>query len=332
MAGGKPLFVLLAAGTGLFSFGCSGNGAGGSPVSATITAPTTPVPVSTPLPPGGSGAPSLPELKSATYVGFEGWKDPITLVNGRWENTAPQQALIFGRDFRAVGDIDGDGVPEAAVVLTQNAGGSGTVDYLAVVKRKESKLHNVATTRLGSSVQVRSARIEAGRVVVTAVHPGESDAPCCPGEVVEWSFPFADGKLGPPKVEGKPSRLSLDTVAGSEWVLRFWDESEAAPAEPAVTLAYEGGRFGGSSGCNRYSAPATAGAQPGDVAVGPAAGTKEACPEPQSAVETRFLQSLGAGTKYGFLLGQLAVRYPKPNGGAGVLLFEARPAAPATAQ
>jgi heat shock protein HslJ len=296
-------------------------------MTAGITAPSTPVPVGTPIPAGGGGGPSLAELKAATYQGFDGWKEPVTLVDGRWENEGAHESLVFGRDFRAVGDIDGDTVQEAVVVLTQTTS-AGAVDYLALVKRKEGKLKNVGTVRLGNGVQIRAARIEAGRVVLSAVHPGEGDEACCPGEMVEWSFAFADGKLGPPKVEGKPIRLGLEALAGSEWVLREWDLAEAAPAEPAITLAYEEGRFVGSSGCNRYSAAAGPGAKPGDVGIQQSAGTLQACPEPQSTAEARYLKLLPSATRFGFLLGQLSLTYPKAEGPSGQLLFEARAAAP----
>jgi hypothetical protein len=54
-------------------------------------------------------------------------------------------------------------------------------------------------------------------------------------------------------LSGLTGRLSLDTLAATEWVLRAWDFDEAAPDEPEVTLNYKDGRFAGSSGCNRYS-------------------------------------------------------------------------------
>jgi heat shock protein HslJ len=127
-----------------------------------------------------------------------------------------------------------------------------------------------------------------------------------------------------------PQALSLDTLAGTEWVLRAWDLEEPAPAEPEVTLAYQDGRVEGASGCNRYTAAAKAGATPGDLTVGPAAGTRMACPEPQSAVETRFLKQLGGAKKFGFLLGRLALSYEKDGGAFGTMLFEGRtPAATA---
>lgn len=97
-----------------------------------------------------------------------------------------------------------------------------------------------------------------------------------------------------------------------------------------MTLAYMDGRLAGTSGCNRYTAAAKAGATPGDLTVGPAAGTRMACPELQSAVETRFLKQLGGAKKFSFLLGRLALSYEKDGGAFGTMLFEGRtPAATA---
>ena len=327
MLAGKP-HLLLALGPALLSFACGGNGPGGASSGMGITAPSTPLPVGTPIPAGGSAGPSLADLKAATYQGFAGWKEPVTLVDGRWENAGAKESLVFGRDFRAVGDIDGDTVPEAVVVLTQTTS-AGAVDYLALVKRKEGKLKNVDTVRLGSSVEVRAARIEAARVVLSAVHPGEGDPPCCPGEIVTWSYAFAEGKLGPAKVEGTPMRLGLDTLAGSEWVLHSWDLSEAAAGEPAITLAYDGGHFVGSSGCNRYSAGVNPGARPGDVAVEPIAGTLASCPDPQGTAETRYLKLLASATRFSFLMGELSLAYPREQGATGLLLFGSRAASAA---
>jgi heat shock protein HslJ len=67
-----------------------------------------------------------------------------------------------------------------------------------------------------------------------------------------------------------------------------------------------------------------AGDVPAAVTVGPAAVTRMACPEPQSAVETRFLKQLGATKAFGFLLGQLKLVYETEDGVRGTMLFDAR--------
>jgi heat shock protein HslJ len=107
-------------------------------------------------------------------------------------------------------------------------------------------------------------------------------------------------------------------------VLRAWDLREASPAEVEVTLTYAEGRFAGKSGCNRYTGAAKSGDAPGELAVGPTAGTRMACPEPQSSVETRFLKQLSTAKKFGFFVGQLAISYDTDAGTPGTMLFSAR--------
>jgi heat shock protein HslJ len=280
-----------------------------------------------------AGPPTLAELKNATYSGLEEPASPVTLKDGIWEGEPFQPGgtsrprVSLGGDFHLLGDLDGDGAEEAVVVLAQSSGGSGTFDYFAVVKRKDHGLENVATTALGDRVQLRAARIENGKLVVSGVRAGEEDARCCPGELVEWEWVLQGGTLIASAAPRKTGRLSLDALAGTEWVLRGWGFNDPAPAEPEVTLTYQDGRFAGTSGCNRYFGSAKAGEMPGDLAVGPTAGTRMACPEPQSAVEARFLKQLGGAQKFGFLLGQLAVSYQTEGGVWGTMLFEGRPPA-----
>ena len=105
------------------------------------------------------GPPTLAELKNATYAGFEAPASPVTLKDGLWEGEPLQPGgtsrprVSLGGDFHLLGDLDGDGAEEAVVVLVQISGGSGTFDYLAVVKRQDHGLENVATTALGDRVQ-----------------------------------------------------------------------------------------------------------------------------------------------------------------------------------
>jgi heat shock protein HslJ len=279
---------------------------------------------------GGSalGAPTLVELRNATYTGLQDLAGPVTLKGGRWEGepfepgAASRPSVVLAPGFRLTGDLDGDGAEEAVVILAQSSGGSGTFDSLAVVKRTPEGLRNVATAALGDRVGIRSARVEGGTLLVSVVRAGEKDAMCCPGELADLGWTLAGAKLSPVATAGVTGRLSLDTLAGTQWVLRAWDLDEPAPAEPEVTLASMDGRLAGTSGCNRYTAAAKAGATPGDLSVGPAAGTRMACPGPQSAVETRFLKQLGGARKFGFLLGRLAVSYEKDGDAYGTMLFE----------
>jgi heat shock protein HslJ len=276
------------------------------------------------------GPPTLEELKNATFAGLEDIASPVTLEDGRWEGepyepgAASRPSVSLASGFVLTGDLDADGALEAVVVLVQSSGGSGTFDYVAVVKRTPEGLRNVATTALGDRVGIRSARVEGGKLLVSVVRAGEKDAMCCPGELADLGWTLAAGKLSLAATAPVTGRLSLDTLAGTEWVLRAWDLAEPAPAEPEVTLAYQNDRIAGTSGCNRYTAAATAGDSAGELAIGPAAGTRMACPEPASAVETRFLKQIRGARKFGFRLGRLAVGYEKDGGAYGTMLFEGR--------
>jgi heat shock protein HslJ len=282
-----------------------------------------------------SGPPTLTELQNATYTGLKGPGGTFTLKHGRWEGephtpgaaARPSVSLVAG--FRVTGDLDGDGAEEAVVVLAESSGGSGTFDYLAVVKRTASGIENVATAALGDRVQIRSARVDNGMLLVSVVRAGKDDPMCCPGELAGLGWTLAGSRLESVALSAPTGRLSLDTLAGTEWVLRAWDFNETAPDEPEVTLSYKDGRFAGSSGCNRYSGAATAGDPAVDFSMGTIMGTRTACPEPQSSVERRFLKQLGSAKKFSFLLGRLAVTYEREGGALGTMLFDGR--APAAA-
>jgi heat shock protein HslJ len=273
--------------------------------------------------------PSVEELKNMAYAGIDERLGPVTLENGRWTGepiavgAASRPVVELAGDFRLVGDLDGDGLEEAVVVLTYRPGGTGALSFLAVVTRENGTLRNVATTGLGDRVQIRLARIEDKRLIVSAVRAGEHDAACCPGELVESQWTLGDGRLNA-LGSARTGRLSLATLSGTVWVLRAWDIPEPAGSEPVVTLAYDAGHFAGTSGCNRYVAGVTAGDVPGQVSVGPLAGTRMACPEPQSTVESRFLEQLGGARTFGFMLGRLAISYARGDGSRGTMLFDVR--------
>ncbi len=270
--------------------------------------------------------PTLQELKNATYMGFD--LHPVTLVDGSWhgkpqvKGAASSPTVSLLGDFRLVGDLDGDGKNEAVVLLGESGSGSGSYVYLAVVGRRDGELRNIAIKRIGDRVQIRSGRIENGRVMLDVVQAGPSDPACCPGEVTTRGWVLRrGGELEELALSEKPQRLSLETLTGTEWALRGWGADEGAPAEPEVTLRFEAGKFVGSAGCNRYVATATEGGMPGEVSVGPVASTKMACPEPAMAVESRFLDQLGRVKRFGFLAGQMALLYEK-DGVSSVMVFD----------
>jgi len=276
-------------------------------------------------------APTLQELKNASYKGVEAARSAFTLADGKWEgkpyepggNSRP--SVVFVGDFRLSGDLDGNGAEEAVVLLAANAGGTGEMSYLAIVGRLAGRITNIATAPIGDRVQVRDARIDGRRIVLDVVQAGEGDAACCPGDLVTrtWDLSGAALKEGVPV---KTGRLSIEALAGTEWVLRYWAWDEAAPDTPEVTLRLDGTRLVGSAGCSRYFAPAKAGSSPGDLTVGAGGTTRMMCPDPAMAVESRFLRQLAGVTQMRFIGAQLALTYTMPDKTSGVMLFDRRAA------
>jgi len=280
-----------------------------------------------------STAPTRSELENATYSGFEGIeeiKGPVRLIDGKWEGPAytkdstVRPVLNLLGDFIITGDLDGNGSDESVTVLNLNTGGTGQLLYLAVVSRISGAVRNVGTKFIGDRVQIRGGRINKRAIFLDVVRAGPSDAACCPGEIatIGWTFE-PGGMLAPVIVTDKPGRLSLQTIAATEWMLRKWTWNEPAPADPAITIHFRDGQFVGSGGCNHYFAPTKEGDMAGDVSTGPIGSTRMSCNEQTVAAEHRFFAQLSGVKKFGFMLGKLALTYEK-GGRWEVMLFEER--------
>ncbi len=278
-------------------------------------------------------APKLTELQNASFSGLASLPDLVHLQNGRWQ-AAPHEPGAASRDIvtlddalHVVGDLDADGQAEAVVHLTHSAGATAQWSYLAVVKRLGKQLDNVATVALGDRVQIRSLQINDGKLQASLVRAGPGDPACCPGELADLGWSLADGHLKA-QDDIKTGRLTLDALAGTNWVLHAWGVAEPAATQPEVTLSYAAGRFTGHSGCNRYTTGVTPGTLPGELKVGLVAGTRMACPDAVSSAETRFLERLQTARRFDFRSGRLAITSSGSEGPNTMMLFEA--IAPAT--
>src|SRR5262245_12063578 len=144
-------------------------------------------------------APTLKEIKNASYSGIEGLKGTVKLVEGKWKGrpykkgSASRPVVNLIGDFRITGDLDGDGTDEAVVLLNYAPGGTGQLLHLAVMARNKDNVKNVATTLIGDRVQIRDVRIEKQRLLVDVVRSGPKDAKCCPGEVTTLGWTLESG-------------------------------------------------------------------------------------------------------------------------------------------
>jgi len=147
------------------------------------------VPVPTP-PPELSAA----ILRSAAYFSQHVDEREIRLANGVFRDTARRVAVVFQPEY-AAGDLDSDGVPDAAVVLATTTGGSGTFLDLALVLNEDGRPVNAATRFLGDRVPVDRIRIVEGEVQVDLTMHGPADPMCCPSLEVTRRFRYESGEV-----------------------------------------------------------------------------------------------------------------------------------------
>jgi len=107
------------------------------------------------------------------------------LTDGEYEEeivpgAASKLTIAVYPDMHALGDLDGDGVDDAAVVLATSGGGSGTFISLEAVLNDQGRPKHVASAELGDRTKIESVAIESGQITVDMVTHGPEDPMCCP--------------------------------------------------------------------------------------------------------------------------------------------------------
>ncbi|MEZ4864296.1 MAG: hypothetical protein R3C14_23490 [Caldilineaceae bacterium] len=142
---------------------------------------------------------ALETLGNLTYHNEYSAAGQVTLVNGQYEEDDPATVgdglLVTLTGYVAYGDLNGDEVEDAAVVLETNTAGTGVFYNLAVVIAAAGTLTNVATILLGDRVDLHNLDIVDGQIVVDMVTQGSGDAQCCPTLAVQDFYALQDGAL-----------------------------------------------------------------------------------------------------------------------------------------
>lgn len=135
------------------------------------------------------------------------------LVNGRVEKeivsggTTKEVVEIFGQPV--YGDLNGDGMEDAAMFLVQNSGGSGTFFYVVLAINEGKKFRGTNAMLLGDRIAPQNINIIDGRAVAN----------------------FAERKPGEPMTAqpsvGKSIWVHLDPNTGEigEWIKDFEGET-----------------------------------------------------------------------------------------------------------
>jgi len=130
-------------------------------------------------------------LESATYKPLH-HSELVTLKRGAHSQGYETVNL---EEVRGYGDLNADGVEDAAVVLVSSGGGSGTFKEIAAVLNHSGVPVHVASADLGDRVKVEAIAVEFGRIRVQLIVHDEDDPMCCPTKRVTWEYRLQEGKL-----------------------------------------------------------------------------------------------------------------------------------------
>jgi heat shock protein HslJ len=281
--------------------------------------PAAPAPAA---PSGPPPAPTIEQLRVATVSGV--FETPVTLAGGVYEGApveaggASRPSLRLWDSTFHTGEMDGAEGSEAVAMLSSSAGGSGEFVHVAVFGTRDGVVTNLGTAPVGDRTRLQSLWLERGKVLMDVIEAGPDDAACCPTQVARKTYGFEGGQFKQLSSEVR-GVLALSMLAANEWQLVEIDGQPVPAGVDPPLVHFERESVRGFAGCNRFNASVTE-SKPGEITIGPAAGTKMACPPEKMDLEARFLEQLAKVNRYGYVAEQLALTW-QDGERTGTLLF-----------
>jgi heat shock protein HslJ len=155
------------------------------------------------------------------------------LVNGEYRKPIMEGSateIVIRLVSVALGDLNGDGVADAAVVLVTDPGGSGTFYDLVTVLNRDGKPEHVATVSLGDRAEIQTLSAESGQIVVRMITHGPNDPMCCPTQEVKQIYALQGDTL----VQTSSQVLSAGAADGSDITGTTWQWAELVETAPAA--------------------------------------------------------------------------------------------------
>ena len=159
------------------------------PLTPTPTAyvfPTEVVPTVAPM--------NADQIKNAEYtiIGFDNASTLYRFTDGTFKRgadfSAPDYADLRLLDFMPFGDLNQDGLDDAAVLIAENYGGTGVFVSVAAVLNDNGQPRHAASYMIDDRPQINTLEIRNGQIFLDGVVHGPSDAMCCPTFPVTRTF------------------------------------------------------------------------------------------------------------------------------------------------
>ncbi len=162
-----------------------------APAKPARSEPPTAVPRPVPTePPATTAAARLTarDLRNAEYY-LPQYKRTVKLVDGSYEaGTGPDYIFAKLVEPLAFGDLNGDGLEDAAVLLAENGGGSGVFVSLVTMLNENGHPVQSSSILIDDRPVIDNLVINDGLMFVTATIHGPSDPGCCPDLPVTGTY------------------------------------------------------------------------------------------------------------------------------------------------
>ena len=118
---------------------------------------------------------NLPQTKHISFSNIKNGiytieNEPVALINGKSESEiAPGSASKLVTEYfgnEAVGDVNGDGISDTALLLAQSGGGTGVFYYVVVALGGKNGYTSTNTVFLGDRIAPQATEIDKGKIIV----------------------------------------------------------------------------------------------------------------------------------------------------------------------
>ena len=163
-----------------------------TPTPTAYVFPTEVIPTVAPL--------SVDQLKNADYAitGFDNASTLYHFTDGQYQKgdpSSPDFADLRLLDFMPFGDLNEDGVDDAAVLIAENYGGTGVFVSVYAMLNENGQPRQAASYAIDDRPQINALEIRNGEIFLDAVVHGPSDPLCCPASPVTRTFRLMGASL-----------------------------------------------------------------------------------------------------------------------------------------
>ena len=202
--------AVIIVGAGLLFAACGDGDGSGSPTATVVAEATSPPepeptsappePTATPEPPDAASRLTVEAIRNGTYRSDFTESGEYTLVDGGFQEFPPEPFDPIGISISEgpiFGDLDGDGVDDAAFITLTSPGGTSIVFDLIAVLNDGGSPAPTAPVFLGDRITIGELRIVDGTVGVDAIIHGPDDPICCPTVSVSLVYVLDGASLVP---------------------------------------------------------------------------------------------------------------------------------------